>query len=243
MAMTPAEEARYALNFGVARSDLKPEVQAEYDRLAPAHMQAQQERYEASRRAQAEMTRRLIETQWFPDLGLAVCHGDVYRHGTDRNGRFSPPQAYRERKGAEMHRLGPVAGAHAEVVTGKAGSRRSGGEKALDAAAATVLLGGSPLGLLAGLGRAGTGLAMVIFADASFGPQKLLTDRQQLTRALAEAARFNALADSAAPPAQPDPPPVRDGVASELERLAALHSSGALDDEEFRRAKSRIIGC
>src|SRR5262245_6058754 len=86
MAMTPTEEAQYALNFGVARSDLKPEAQAEYDCLAPAHMQAQQERHEASRRAQAEMTRRLIETQWFPDLGLAVCHGNVYRHGTDGTG-------------------------------------------------------------------------------------------------------------------------------------------------------------
>jgi hypothetical protein len=31
------------------------------------------------------------------------------------------------------------------------------------------------------------------------------------------------------------------GVAAELERLAALHSSGALDDEEFRAAKARII--
>ena len=31
------------------------------------------------------------------------------------------------------------------------------------------------------------------------------------------------------------------GVTAELERLAALHSSGALDDEEFRAAKARII--
>ena len=31
------------------------------------------------------------------------------------------------------------------------------------------------------------------------------------------------------------------GVAAELERLAALHSSGMLDDEEFRAAKARII--
>jgi Short C-terminal domain len=29
---------------------------------------------------------------------------------------------------------------------------------------------------------------------------------------------------------------------SELERLAALHQSGALDDDEFRAAKARIIG-
>jgi hypothetical protein len=31
------------------------------------------------------------------------------------------------------------------------------------------------------------------------------------------------------------------GVTAELERLAALHSSGVLDDEEFRAAKARII--
>ena len=32
------------------------------------------------------------------------------------------------------------------------------------------------------------------------------------------------------------------GVAADLERLVALHSSGMLDDEEFRAAKARIIG-
>jgi hypothetical protein len=31
--MTPAQEAGYALDYGVGRADLKPEVQAEYDRL------------------------------------------------------------------------------------------------------------------------------------------------------------------------------------------------------------------
>lgn len=31
--MTPEQEARYALDWGLARADLKPAVQAEYDRL------------------------------------------------------------------------------------------------------------------------------------------------------------------------------------------------------------------
>ena len=35
MALTPAEEAKYALNHGVSRSDLSPEAQTEYDRLVP----------------------------------------------------------------------------------------------------------------------------------------------------------------------------------------------------------------
>jgi hypothetical protein len=30
---TPTQEAEYALTFGLDRADLKPEVQAEYDRL------------------------------------------------------------------------------------------------------------------------------------------------------------------------------------------------------------------
>jgi hypothetical protein len=34
---------------------------------------------------------------------------------------------------------------------------------------------------------------------------------------------------------------VHDGIVFELERLTALHESGALDDEEFRAAKARII--
>jgi hypothetical protein len=36
--------------------------------------------------------------------------------------------------------------------------------------------------------------------------------------------------------------PPQTGVATELERLAALHASGVLDDEEFRQAKARILG-
>lgn len=46
--------------------------------------------------------------------------------------------------------------------------------------------------------------------------------------------------ESASVVALPDSPDGT-GVAAELERLAALHSSGALDDEEFRAAKARII--
>jgi hypothetical protein len=31
--LTPEQEAAYALGYGLSRADLKPEVQAEYDRL------------------------------------------------------------------------------------------------------------------------------------------------------------------------------------------------------------------
>ncbi len=69
--------------------------------------------------------------------------------------------------------------------------------------------------------------------------------RGSLTRAQVAAARFNALAAAAAAAEAPAAAPVeasQGGLTAELERLAALHTSGALDDEEFRAAKARIIG-
>ena len=47
-----------------------------------------------------------------------------------------------------------------------------------------------------------------------------------------------------APPAPPSPPPPAPSVAdatSELERLASLHQSGALTDDEFAAAKQQIL--
>ena len=44
------------------------------------------------------------------------------------------------------------------------------------------------------------------------------------------------------PPAPPAPAPTADDAASELERLAALHQSGALSDEEFATAKQNVLG-
>ena len=219
MALTPTEEARYALSFGVSRSDLSPEAQAEYDRLAPDYSRAQHTRREEDRRTQDELVRLLAGTVWFPDLGVAVREGNVYRHGVGRNGSFSPPLAYRERRGAGMQLLGALAGARAEVVAGKAGSRRSGGQRAGDAAALTLLLG--PVGLLAAASRAGAGVAVVMFADGSSGPQILLRDKPPLTKAQLAAVQFNALA--AAPAGSPA---ARDGIAPELERTAGRQLPG-----------------
>ncbi len=113
-----------------------------------------------------------------------------------------------------MQLLGALAGARAEVVAGKAGSRRSGGQRAGDAAALTLLLG--PVGLLAAASRAGAGVAVVMFADGSSGPQILLRDKPSLTKAQLAAVQFNALA--AAPAGSPAA--ARDGIAPELERTA-----------------------
>jgi Short C-terminal domain len=48
---------------------------------------------------------------------------------------------------------------------------------------------------------------------------------------------------AAPPPAAPAPAPAAPADSTaELERLAKLHESGALNDEEFAAAKSRILG-
>ena len=45
------------------------------------------------------------------------------------------------------------------------------------------------------------------------------------------------------PPAAPPPPAQNaDDAAGELERLASLHQSGALSDEEFAAAKQKVLG-
>ena len=47
----------------------------------------------------------------------------------------------------------------------------------------------------------------------------------------------------APPPAPPAPAaPAATDDASEIERLASLHASGALTDEEFAAAKQKILG-
>ena len=90
-------------------------------------------------------------------------------------------------------KLGMIAGATAAVVAAdKAAHMRSGGKRAIDAAAATALLG--PVGLLAGLSRRQAGgIAIVILADGTTHERKLEGDRAILA-AQAEAVRFNAMA-------------------------------------------------
>ena len=44
------------------------------------------------------------------------------------------------------------------------------------------------------------------------------------------------------PAAPPPPAPSADDAAGELERLASLHDSGALSDDEFAAAKQKVLG-
>jgi Short C-terminal domain len=255
MAMTPEQEARYALGYGVARSDLSLAAQLEYDRLVAGqvpspegqrpqtkeerkegHRQARQERREETRRRWQERQERAAATTWFPNLGVAVHEGQVYQHGAKQSGMASDMQARNERTlGMTTKLLGSLTGAHAEVGGGKGGHRRSGNARVADAALATAVVG--PLGLLAGASRTGyRGFAVVAFADGSAW-EKSFTDSASLIKAQSEALRFNSLGASA----KASDVPQDGGVAAELERLAALRASGMLDDEEFRAAKARII--
>ena len=46
----------------------------------------------------------------------------------------------------------------------------------------------------------------------------------------------------APPPAPPPPAPSADDATGELERLASLHDSGAISDDEFAAAKQKVLG-
>ena len=48
--------------------------------------------------------------------------------------------------------------------------------------------------------------------------------------------------DEAPPPAPPAPAPAEVDAISEIEKLASLHDSGALTDEEFTAAKQKVLG-
>lgn len=165
MALTPTEQAKYALDYGVSRSDLSLGAQIEYDRLvAEGHgtppqeerpltkeerAQARQQRRKENRRRLEERLKLAAETVWLSALGVAVRDGNVYQHGLDRKGEYMPALASSERSGRrEMTLLGPLAGARAEVVSGKVGKRRSGGDRVGDVVALAPILG--PFALLAG---------------------------------------------------------------------------------------------
>jgi hypothetical protein len=71
-------------------------------------------------------------------------------------------------------------------------------------------------------------------------------EAEQMLRAMESATGMDLdgdgrIAGEPAPPQAGPPPPAPD-TTSELERLAALHASGALSDEEFAAAKARILG-
>jgi hypothetical protein len=71
--------------------------------------------------------------------------------------------------------------------------------------------------------------------------RRRLTDEQraQMEAVFDKLEAANARAASSPPP-EPEPEP--NDTISKLERLASLHASGALTDEEFAAQKSRLLG-
>lgn len=166
-----------------AQHELKLQVAARQQE-ARAEEQQQRDRERAEKRAVRDArSARARATTLLAAFGVAVYDGQVYAHSlavtTGRDGRL----------------LGQLAGAQAEVTGGRAGHRRSGAARTADTLAATAVLG--PFGLLAAASRKGTkGTAFIVFADGSTH-ERQLQDAQAITRAQADAVRFNALANSA----------------------------------------------
>ena len=71
--------------------------------------------------------------------------------------------------------------------------------------------------------------------------QRRTQQNQYDDQAQAAYAQTQAAPPQAAPPPAPAAPAPTDSTA-ELERLAKLHESGALNDEEFAAAKSKLLG-
>jgi hypothetical protein len=71
--------------------------------------------------------------------------------------------------------------------------------------------------------------------------QRRTQQNQYNDQAQAAYAQTQAAPPQAAPPPAPAAPAPTDSTA-ELERLAKLHESGALNDEEFAAAKSKLLG-
>ena len=153
-------------------------VKASREAMRQQREQERQQRQAVTR----ERAARRAATTLLPKLGVAVRDGQVYKYDfAAMTGR------------AEGHLLGPLAGAHAEVTGGRAGHRRSGGQRTADAVVATTLLG--PVGLLAAASRKGVrGTAFVVFADSTLHEMQI-ADEAALVGAQADAVRFNALAN------------------------------------------------
>lgn len=252
MALTPTEEASYALGYGVSRSDLSPGAQIEYDRLVAeghgVHRYERQRAAEEERRkagqaakeaARREATIDAMSFKWdYPVLKVFVRNGKVVRP-TLNDGKV------------ESRILGDFKGAKAGVT----GTRRRAGVTV----AAVVAFG--PVGLAAL--ASGQAVVYIAFPDGTLH-ETAVKGNKDLRQAELEVVRFNAAAepegeagrsDALAASSQPaegfagdtahgsaeDPAQKATGVAAELERLVALHVSGMLDDEEFRAAKARII--
>ncbi len=231
---------RRAVRTKDERNAAREQRQAEQAKEREERRRRNRERIEELRRTRAEREARKAATVWLPALGVCVYNGEVRSHGNPSGGSSDMLASMERRNGMETKLLGPLAGARADVVGGRAGHRRSGNARVADAALATSVLG--PAGLLTAASRTGfQGIAVVTFTDGAYHEKKI-NDAAALVRAQAEAIRFNALAGSDEMPATAGGADQTGQLADELERLAKLRDSGALTDGEFQAAKARLLG-
>jgi Short C-terminal domain len=240
MATTPGQQARYPLGHGTSRSEAGSGGQIGHERLAAGgsggsreqrrpltreeRRQARRERRHDKARERKKRRGLAAATIWLPALGVAIRDGNVYAWELSWSGPVTG------------RLLGPLAWAHAEATGGVAGRLGGGNARAAEITYSAGMAG--PAGPRAGVSRKGyRGVAAVAFPDGNVW-KKEFTDASALIKVKAEAVRFNILAVGAAPETRP----AGYGVASDLERLAALHASGILDDEEFRQAKACALG-
>ena len=74
-------------------------------------------------------------------------------------------------------------------------------------------------------------------------PVKANSKKERTAKAAEKQVRLQQQAlRTAGPAARPVAQPAKASTASELERLAGLHASGALSDSEFAAAKAKILG-
>lgn len=190
MKMTPWQEAAYALSYGISRDDLKPDVQAEYDRQLEVRRSPD---------------RNVRPDAVFPALGVQVRGGAVEDYGAP----------------AGAAALGSLAGAEARLTDGS---------QAWSPGRAMFM----PVGL-AGLATKTKAAAFVIFADGKFRETEL-NGNAAVRAAQAEAVKFNLMAATPAPQAQP-----QDDVAVILRKLTSLHDEGLLTDDEFAAKRAEVI--
>jgi hypothetical protein len=143
-------------------------------------------------------------------------------------------------------RLGPLAGAHAEVTNP---SRHHRAGAAVSASVLTMGTGLGPTGALVGLSKKSIAIAVVVFSDGTLH-QHRLDGAWAVQRAEVAAVAFNAMAQAAA--GGGSLPGTHEGVttapgpvvsaADEIKQLAELHAAGILTDAEFAAKKKQLLG-
>jgi hypothetical protein len=83
----------------------------------------------------------------------------------------------------------------------------------------------------------------LLLGTAGLAPVKANSKKERTAKAAEKQVRLQQQAmRTARPAARPAAQPAKPSTASELERLAGLHASGALTDAEFAAAKAKSLG-